>query len=236
MTSVDNRPAGYAASKSASAALTLPVPVLRLVVLDDVALYRDGLNTILSGRDGLCVVGGGTADRDGVKLVCSLNPDVVFIEATSVHSTTIVQDLARRAPGVPVIAYGVDAEEREVIQCAEAGVSAYVPRNAMTPELIETIRSVARGEFACSPRVGALLMRRISVLASQHRGYAGDVVLTPRERQIGELLDDALSNKEIATRLGIGVSTVKNHVHNLLEKLHATRRCQAAAQIRRARI
>ena len=236
MTSVDNRSAGYVPGLSASAALRLPVGSLRLAVLDDVALYRDGLRTILSGRDGMLVIGGGTADRDGVDVVCALHPDIVLIEATSVHSTTIVQDLARRAPGVPVIAYGVDAEEREVIQCAEAGVSAYVPRNATTPELIETIRSVARGEFACSPRVGALLMRRISDLASGHRGRASDVELTARERQIGALIDDGLSNKEIASRLGIGVSTVKNHVHNLLEKLHVARRFQAAAQIRRARI
>jgi two-component system nitrate/nitrite response regulator NarL len=212
------------------------VTELQLVVLDDVALYRDGLKTILSGRDGLRVIGVGTADREGVNIVRSLSPDVVLIEASSVHSTTIVQDLTRLAPVTPILAYGVGAEDREAVHCAEAGLSAYVPRNATTPELIEAIQSVARGEFACSPRVGALLMRRISDLTSQSGSRPTHVVLTPRERQIGELIDDGLSNKEIARRLGIGVSTVKNHVHNLLEKLHVVRRCQAGAQIRRARV
>jgi two-component system, NarL family, nitrate/nitrite response regulator NarL len=218
------------------ASLHIGALAVRLVVLDDVALYRDGLRTILSGRDDMIVVGEGTANRDGVKVVCALAPDIVLVEASAIRLTTIVRDVLRLAPRVRLLAYGVSSEEREALQCAESGVSGYVSRDATTAELVETVRSVSRGEFACSPRLGALLLRRLSDLVTQQRGYSSHVVLTRREREVGELIDDGLSNKEIASRLGIGVSTVKNHVHHLLEKLHATRRVQAAAHMRRARI
>lgn len=209
---------------------------VRVVVLADVRLYRDGLVLVLSGRSDVDVVGHGPANRDGITLVCSLAPNIVLIEAPAAQGTTIVRDLAARLPTARVVAYGVSGDDRESIGCAEAGVAGYVPMDATSEELIATALSVARGEFACSPRIAALMLRRLSALAAERQTASGDGVLTPRERQVGELIDDGLSNKEIAVCLGIEVSTVKNHVHNLMEKLHAKRRVQAAARIRRAKI
>jgi two-component system, NarL family, nitrate/nitrite response regulator NarL len=211
-------------------------PDVRVVVLDDVKLYRDGLKSILGGCDDVVVVGEGMADRDGLRLVTSLLPDVLLLVASAVRSTTLAGDVARLAPNVRILAYGVSAGDDEAICCAEAGVAGYVPRDATTPELVQTILSVSRGEFACSPRIAALLLKRVADLASSREIPESDITLTPREREIGQLIDDGLSNKQIAGRLGIGVSTVKNHVHHLLEKLNANGRGQAAAQIRRARI
>jgi two-component system nitrate/nitrite response regulator NarL len=211
-------------------------PVVRVVVLDDVKLYRDGLKSILDGCDGVVVIGEGMADREGLRLVASLLPDVLLLVASAVQGTTLVRDLARLAPNVRILAYGVSAGDDEAIRCAEAGVSGYVPRDATTPELVATIVSVSCGEFACSPRVAALLLRRVADLAGSVGKPEPGIILTPREHEVGQLIDDGLSNKEIAGRLGIGVSTVKNHVHNLLEKLNVNGRGQAAAQIRRARI
>lgn len=229
-------PAAIAPVRNPSApALTLNASPLRLVILDDVTLYRDGMTLLLSGRDDMLVVGVSTADRDGLRLVHELQPDVVLVVASAAPITTVIHDLTRSVPVARVLAYGVAAGDREAIQCAEAGVSGYIPRDASTDALIATILSVSRGEFACSPRVAALLLRRVADLAGQ-RGPNDAVVLTPREREVGALIDDGLSNKEIARRLGISVSTVKNHVHHLLEKLHTDRRVQVGAQIRRARI
>jgi two-component system nitrate/nitrite response regulator NarL len=224
------------ANRAGIALAEMQSPSLRLVVLDDVKLYRDGLKSILAGSDGLAVVGEGTADRDGIRLVTSLHPHVVLLVASAVRETTLVRDLELAAPDARILAYGVSAGDDEAIRCAEAGVAGYIPRDATTPELVATILSVSRGEFACSPRVAALLLKRVADLAGSRPVREAEIALTAREREVGQLLDDGLSNKEIAGRLGIGVSTVKNHVHHLLEKLNVSGRGQAAARIRRARI
>ena len=98
-------------------------------------------------------------------------------------------------------------------------------------DLTSTIISVTRGELLCSPRVAATLLRRVGALANGARAPHALRGLTFREREVLDLIDGGLSNKEIAVRLHIEVATVKNHVHNLLEKLHVTSRAQAAAQL-----
>jgi DNA-binding CsgD family transcriptional regulator len=100
---------------------------------------------------------------------------------------------------------------------------------------VSTILGVARGEFSCSPRFAAVLIHRVRPLPQERAPAAEDSRLTPRERGILSLVDEGLSNKEIATRLGIEVCTVKNPFHLVLEKLHATRRSQAAARARSSR-
>ena len=122
------------------------------------------------------------------------------------------------------------------MRCAEAGVAAFVMGDATAQQLVATMLGCACGEFHCSPRVAAMLVRRVSALAQGVVEDRCDDDLTPRERTIVGLIDDGLSNKEIARRLGIELSTVKNHVHRILEKLHASRRAQAAAHFRRAQV
>jgi len=100
----------------------------------------------------------------------------------------------------------------------------------------DAVLSIARGEFRCSPRVAALLAKRVSALSQRLTPDQRHGHLTPRERAIVPLIDEGLSNKGIAARLGIEISTVKNHVHHILEKLHALRRTRAAAQFRRGRL
>jgi DNA-binding NarL/FixJ family response regulator len=95
--------------------------------------------------------------------------------------------------------------------------------------LVATLESATRGEALFSPRMAASLLRRVAALAATQPSPSAQVRLTPRERDIMRLLDEGLSNKEIAQRLGIEVATVKNHVHNILEKLQVHRRGEAAA-------
>src|SRR5439155_827652 len=105
-------------------------------------------------------------------------------------------------------------------------------REASIDDLVTVIESVARGEAICSPRVAAGLLRRVAALAAGHGGDLPRAQLTNREREIVRLIDNGLSNKEIARALGIEVATVKNHVHNILEKLQVHRRGEAAARVR----
>ena len=112
-------------------------------------------------------------------------------------------------------------------------VSGYVSREDSLDDLVAVVESVGRGELLCSPRVAASLLRRVASRAGTRWDSAPTHHLTAREAQIGQLIQEGLSNKEIASRLGIEVTTAKNHVHNLLEKLQVHRRAEAVARLRR---
>lgn len=209
---------------------------VRVMVLADVRLYREGLAKLLADNENVVLADTGPIDGATLGRIVAAQPDVVLLEAAAACETTIVQDLAKLAPETRVIAYGVHDEERQALRCAEAGVAAFVMGEATGQELIDAILGLARGEFRCSPRVAAMLVRRVSVLAQGFGEESREARLTPRERGIVTLIDEGLSNKEIARRLGIELSTVKNHVHHILEKLHALRRAQAAANFRRVQL
>src|SRR5262249_36545041 len=126
----------------------------------------------------------------------------------------------------------VSEVEHEVLACIEAGASAYAPQSASLDELIAVLQHVVRGEALCSPRVAGSLFRRITMLAGlAHTTSAPQ--LTPPEHQVLGLIERRMSNKQIASELCIGLATVKNHVHNILDKLHAESREQAIRHARR---
>jgi DNA-binding NarL/FixJ family response regulator len=105
--------------------------------------------------------------------------------------------------------------------------------DASSDELAAILCSAGPGELACSPRLAAILFRHVAALA-RDQGSAQSRLLTPREREILELIDGGLMNKEIASALSIELTTVKNHVHHILEKLGVTRRAAAAAKVRKS--
>jgi DNA-binding NarL/FixJ family response regulator len=126
-----------------------------------------------------------------------------------------------------VVALAAPESEEDIIALAEAGVLGYVTRDESLDNLVTTIESVARDEMACSPWMATVLVRRVQALAAERPGPTQR--LTAREAEILELIAQGLSNKEIAARLFIEVTTVKNHVHNILEKLGVSRREEAVA-------
>ncbi len=206
---------------------------MRLLIVADIRLYREGLAHILARDAGLTMIETAGDLYAALRLVAERELDVVLVDMAMPHSLSAVQGIVVTAPDVKVVALGLPELERDLIACAEAGIAGYVPRDASVTDLVAVLESVARGELLCSPRTAAALLRRVTALAMGRRGEA-DVpgVLTPREREIVALLERGLSNKEIARALGIEVATVKNHVHNLLEKLRVHRRGEAVARLR----
>lgn len=212
-----------------------PVPALvrpRVMLWADVRLYRDGLVRALADFPDVEVVGSAPVIESSLALLTQSQADIVLLESAAANRAEIVQSILAASPQARVVAFAIADEEQEAIYCAEAGAAGYVSREASIEELVATIVRVAKGEFPCSARVAALLARRISTLATQRAPNAVASALTRRERQILRLIDEGLSNKEIAQRLGIEVSTVKNHVHHILDKTRASRRSQAAARLR----
>lgn len=203
---------------------------IRLVVISDVRLYREGLAAALARRDSIAVVGTATScSADALDQVGALRPDVVIVDMATRDSLAGVRALATLAPSTKIVAFAVDELESQIVSCAEAGVAGYVPCDASVDDLALTVESVVRGESPCSPRIAATLFRRIAALSASPMGARTGAVLSGRERQILTLIRGGLSNKEIAQKLAIEVATVKNHVHSLLGKLDVTTRAEAAA-------
>ena len=205
--------------------------MIRVLVVSAIRLYREGLAESLA-RDGRFEIAGTADDTDAcVRAVGVLEPDVVLLDLTIADAVGAVRAVA--GSQTRLIALGVPEVESDVVEAAEAGVSGYVGRDASLRELVEAVECTARGESPCPPQITALLLGRIAATA---RRSPTDLAarLTPREAEIVELIDEGLSNKQIARRLSIEPATVKNHVHNILEKLDVTRRGEAAAALRHA--
>jgi DNA-binding NarL/FixJ family response regulator len=129
--------------------------------------------------------------------------------------------------GIRTIAIGVGGDVGDVVACAERGLSAYVPLDATVADLVAAIERVVRGEIVLSPCVAGELWRRLGTVDGRARALPNG--LTAREHEVLALMRDGCANKEIAARLRIQLSTVKNHVHHILDKLGVDRRGQAVA-------
>jgi DNA-binding NarL/FixJ family response regulator len=135
---------------------------------------------------------------------------------------------------VKVVAFSAADTEDEICVCAEAGIAGYVARNGSKEDLIAAVENAILGEVLCSPRAAASLFRRLAAHVQTTKQQPPEAALTSHEQDIIALIDRGLSNKEIARQLKISLPTVKNHVHNILEKLQVTRRGAAAALLREA--
>jgi DNA-binding NarL/FixJ family response regulator len=207
--------------------------VIRIAIVSDVRLYRDGLAMVLSGESGLVVVASAApCDVDAAALE-RWAPHIVLVDSGTIRTSNIIAELALASPRARVIAVAVQEDAKdEVIACAEAGVAGFVARDASAAELVDVIRTVTAGEARCSPRVTALLLQRLALTAARYGGLGLHGQLTLREREIVALIEAGLSNKDIARRLHIEVATVKNHVHSILGKFGVRRRGEAAAIVR----
>ncbi len=209
--------------------------MIRVLVVDDTRLFREGLARIVEASGDLSLAGT-AADREHVlTAIHDCRPDIVLLRIASPESISMLRAIVEQVPQVRVIALGLMENDSDIIACAEAGVAGYLSREGSVEDLVATVRSVARGEALCSPRIAATLLRRVATLASERQSWTGRAHLTAREREIVRLIDEGLSNKEIAQRLYIEVRTVKNHVHNVLEKLQVHHRGEAAALMRAGR-
>lgn len=205
---------------------------VRALVASDIRLYREGLADGLAQSGRVEVAGTAADSATTVERARELAPDVVLVDLVMGGWADAVRAVAGAEGETRVVVLGVREVEDEVIACAEAGVSGYVTREASLDELTNVVESVARGESPCSPRISALLLRRVAETAGRSREAPAADRLTRREAEIVGLIDEGLSNKQIAGRLSIELATVKNHVHSILEKLQVERRAEAAARVR----
>jgi two-component system nitrate/nitrite response regulator NarL len=205
-----------------------------VLIIDDVVLFREGLADALRRGSWAGEVRTASDGPAAVADVRSSTPDVVLLSMRSRDGLAVLGALRTVVPTVPVVMTAVSQVEDEIVACAEAGAAGFLPRDGGFDELEATVAGALRGETVCSPQVTSVLLRRVNTLAA--RPTEETAHLTPREREVLMLIERGMTNKQIASNLGIEVRTVKNHVHNLLEKLRVRRRGEAAARLRSARV
>ena len=199
----------------------------RVLVVSPVRLFREGIGLVLRTRGLRRVVV--SSDLTVLEAIRDAAADVVILDVTRPSMFPIMRDVATRYAHVRLLALGVGESDGDVLACAEAGAAGYISVEMGADELLVAIENARRDELVCSPRIAALLFRRHA--ARSARPASGDSRLTRREQEVLTLVDDGLSNKEIAARLHISPTTVKNHVHRILEKLQVRRRGAAAASL-----
>jgi len=191
-----------------------------LLIVSDVRLYRDALARLFERNDRFQLVGTAADAGEVFDHLRISQPRIVLLDVAMPDSFATARTIMEIAPDVKVIALSVAEAERDFMATAEAGMAGLVMRQGSVADLLAALERAARGEIA--------------TLDASQPSQSRHAHLTPREREILPLLDRGLSNKEIARRLGIEAATVKNHVHNILDKLQVHRRGEAAARVRRA--
>lgn len=208
-------------------AMDVKAPVTVLIA-DDHAILREGLRGLLEEQDGIEVVGEAVNGADALDKVETLKPDVLLLDLVmpEMDGVTALQEMARRAPETKtIILTGVD-DDGSLARCIQSGAVGYLLKDVASTQLIDAIRTVARGACWLPPDITERLMRAIS---GKHDTDERDklALLTPREVDVLKCIGEACSNAAIAERLFISEHTVKVHVSHVLEKLGFAARQEA---------
>lgn len=203
---------------------------IRVLVVSDVLLYREGVARGLAQSERMTIA----AALSGIEAVAqlpTLGVDAVLLDASAPESLVVARRLHAIRPPLPIVGFGIGSAQTSVA-CAEAGLIGFVGRDGTLAELERAIEQAIAGEVGCPPQLVAMLCRRVAALSGTVAAPPPVAALTRREREIAALASEGLSNKEIAIELRIGPATVKNHIHNILEKLQIRRRGAIGAHFR----
>jgi two-component system NarL family response regulator len=210
---------------------------LRVVLVDDHPVYREGLAKLLleCGVDVIAQAGNGA---DALSLVEEMAPDVVVMDLNmpGMSGVEVTRKLVERTPASRVLVVSVSAQEEDVTEAILAGASGYVLKDGAVEEVVAGIQAAANGESLISPRIATMLLRRMRLDEPADIEAPAMTPLSERELQVLRLVAEGKGNQEIGEALYIGQSTVRNHISSILMKLQVENRVQAAVRAVRDRI
>ena len=203
---------------------------MRVLLADDHALFRDGIASLL-GAWGFDVVGQAADGAAAVALAARLDPDLVLMDVRmpGVDGLEATRRIAAANPRIAIVMLTVSEDEDDLFGAVKAGARGYLMKNLEAVEFRAMLEAVGRGEPAITPSTAARIIAELARPATGGTPIDPDR-LTPRELEVLRLITAGDRNKEIAAELGISENTVKYHLRNILEKLHAESRAEAAAR------
>ena len=204
---------------------------IRVLIVDDHALFRRGLMLVLESEDGIEVVGEADDGEDAIAKAEQLAPDVVLMDVRMPRISGIeaTRRLAEALPTTKIIMLTVSDEEEDLYEAIKAGATGYLLKEISIEEVADAVRAVTQGQTLISPSMASKLIAEFTNLAKRatDRQQVPVPRLTERELDVLRLVAQGITNREIAEQLFIAENTVKNHVRNILEKLHLHSRMEA---------
>jgi two-component system NarL family response regulator len=210
---------------------------IRILVVNEFRLIGNVIVAALEDETDIHVVGCVTTPEEALEIVQENDVDVALVstrlsEEGAINLTRAITDFA---PSTKVLALGLTEEKQRVLRYVEAGATGYILKDDSLDDLIETVRAAQEGKVFVSPQIAAAMMERLSDLAQIFSSVENNVADTPgltsRELEVLELIGKDFTNQKIADHLVIEIGTVKNHVHNILDKLNVGSRGEAAAYL-----
>lgn len=204
---------------------------IRILLADDHTLFRKGLASLLQQEPGFAVVGEAANGAEAIRLASSLRPDVILMDLhmPGTDGLQATRAITAALPETRVVMLTVSEEDRDVFEAIKCGAQGYLLKTVDPAELCALLQGVSRGEAPLSPTTAAKILKQFARREDKPASTAPTDALTPRENDVLHLLATGLTNKEIGVRLDIAENTVKNHLKNILAKLHLDNRVQAAA-------
>jgi DNA-binding NarL/FixJ family response regulator len=208
---------------------------IRLLLVNEIRLMGNVIVAALEGEPDLRVIACVTTYDEALHVIRATQVDVALVSTRlpdhgGLRLTSAISEIS---PATRVLALGMTEEKTRILRYVEAGASGYILKDDSLEDLVEIVRATQQGKVFVSPQIAAAMMKRLSVLAQMFTGIEANMTdttsLTSREMEVLELISRRFTNQQIAQHLVIEVGTVKNHVHNILEKLNVSSRGKAAA-------
>lgn len=210
---------------------------INLLLVNETRLMGNIIAAALEGEPDIHVLACVTNIDDAMQVVREKDVDVALVSTRlpDQGALKLTNAITEFTPSTKVLALGLTEERQHVLRYVEAGATGYILKDASLEGLIETIRAAREGKVFVSPKIAAAIMERLSNLARLFSDVESSVTdttqLTSRELEVLKLIGEGQTNQQIAEHLVIEVGTVKNHVHNILDKLHVSSRGEAAAYL-----
>jgi DNA-binding NarL/FixJ family response regulator len=204
---------------------------IRVLIVDDHALFRRGLIQVLQFEDGIEVVGEAEDGEDAIAKCEEHAPDVLLMDVRMprVSGIDATRRLSESMPTLKILMLTVSDEEDDLYEAIKAGATGYLLKEISIEEVADAVRAVMQGQTLISPSMASKLIQEFNALAKRadEKQQVPAPKLTDRELEVLKLVAQGLTNREIADQLYISENTVKNHVRNILEKLHLHSRMEA---------
>ena len=210
---------------------------IRVLLVDDQALFREGLDTLLSVHKDIQVIGQASNGQEAVDLALKLRPDVILMDMQMpiLNGVGATRRLKGSLPDCRIIVLTTFDDKETIFDALRAGAVGYLLKDVGSAQLAESIRRTARGESILDPSVAAKVVAEFSRVSSLVTAANSEVLAEPlseREIEVLRLVTTGMSNREIAQKLIISAGTAKTHIHNLCGKLGVHNRTEAAMRAR----